>query len=322
MSTAKTCEAIMQADIEEMCRALRPETIGCFELPDVSVLPVRALVSSGATTWLVDSHVGRIEELLADHIARVDEGRPCLACEPTIAGQDVCASYLPATSDPNLHCQTLLALPRDPARCHHFVPGQRLRVILGDARRGRGAAFTTRVETIVAAASTPAAAVESARLASERTKEVDVPLPIEEGSFDLVISVLAPSQLMERPYCYFDSLMRRRFGTWTGSTQPAAVEDLRIALFRRQLDSYVAELARVTRPVRGRLYFATMPVEPSDDGWLLERGIAECLEALAAWFAFDFESFAPELFLRRCNGHGGVLQSALLRRKQTIGGSP
>jgi hypothetical protein len=59
----------------------------------------------------------------------------------------------------------------------------------------------------------------------------------------------------------------------------------------------------------------TLPVEPvRNGGWLLERGFTECVEELSHHFAFDFEAFPAEAFLRRSHSDRSVvLQAALLR---------
>jgi hypothetical protein len=218
-------------------------------------------------------------------------------------------------------------LPRDPAHCTQFVPGRRLRVINGDARRGRGASFATRVETVLASAACPTEAVNEAIELCKRSARVDVPLPIEDGLLDLVISVLAPARLMELPFAYFDELMTRRFGAWMAnpsSELASEIEDLRRTLFLTQLEAHIRELARLTHPLHGRMYFATLPLEPERAGaWALDRGIADCVDALFRHFAFDFETFPAEAFLRRSRDDQSiVLQAAVLRRKPSLGGQP
>ena len=317
MSATPSRHAMLRADIAAMCGALRPASVGCFDLPDIDLVPIDTLVRGGAETWFVDSQAGRVEDMLGRHIGRVVGGQPCLACDPRLHGADVCASHEHVASEADVSCRTLMAIPRAPTHCRHYAPGRRLRVINGDAMRGRSAGFSTRVETVVAAAPTPEAAVAEALLACERTAELDVPLPIADGAFELVISMLAMPRMLGQSYGYFDRLMARRFGRWTaeaGSRLSAVIEQLRVALLRKQLEAFGRELARVTHPLTGRLYLATL-VESSDDGWLMHTGVGLSFEVLATWFAFDFESFAPEAFMRRCDD-ASVVQSAVLRRKR------
>ena len=321
-------EATFLADLSAIYEKLHPATVGCFNLSTVSFIPIATFVRGGSHLWFVEQRAGRIEGLLSEDIAREQSGRSaCLACDATLSGDDFCAAYVARTTKTGPSCGHLSAVPGDPARCAQFVPGRKLRVIHGDGGRGRGAGFATRVEAVVAGASTPTNAVEAAIDACQRSATMNIPLPIEDGALDLMISVLAPSRLMEHPYAYFEELMTRRFGAWTTHAREKLVrklDALRGALFQTQLDAHVRELARLAHPRRGRLYFATMSTEVGPNGsWTLERGITACFEALASHFVFDFDTFPAEAFLRRVSDDRSVvLQASLLRPKPRDGGAP
>lgn len=319
MTSPAAYRATFRADLAIIYEKLRPRTVGCFDLAELSLIPLDMLVRSGTSAWFVDGEAGRMKALLAGELARSNGDSACVACDSAVNGIDVCSAYAPKQTVDGRCCESREALPRAPLHCTRFVPGRRLRVIDGDARRGRGAAFATRVETVVAAASTPLDAVEEALVVCRRSAQLDVPLPLEDGALDLVISVLAPAHVMEQPYGYFCELMRRRFGTCPPDQESAVarrLDVLQLTLFRTQLEAHVRELARLTDPRHGRMYFATLPVEAADGAWLLDRSATECLDALGRYFAFDFETFPAESFLRRSTDDRAiVLQAALLRPK-------
>lgn len=329
MSGPNTYRATLRADLAAIYETLRPKTVGCFDLVELSLVPLEHFVNGGSHTWFVDGQAGRVKALLAAEIGRASERAACMACATSIDGLDICAAYVPGGTEQTRCCESRAALPRDPVHCTRFVPGRRLRVINGDARRGRGASFATRVETVLASAACPTDAVKEARDLCDRSAQVDVPLPLEDGVLDLVISLLAPARLMEMPFAYFEELMTRRFGAWMADPSAdlaAQIDDLREALFRTQLEAHIQELARLTHPLHGRMYFATLPLEPESDGtWSLDHGISDCVEALSRYFSFDFETLPAEAFLRRSRDDQSiVLQAAVLRRKQSSsrGGQP
>ncbi len=312
--------SLFRADLVAIYERLQPKTVGCFDVAELSFLPLAAFVRGGSATTFIDGQAGSVRALLASEVVAADGRQCCVASGAAVVGGEICDAYAPAEIDGKQTCLNRVVLPRELGCCTHFVPGRKLRVINGDARRGRTAAFATRVETVVATAATSVIAVETAIEMCAGSARLDVPLPIEDGAFDLVISVLAPSQLMDQPYAYFDELMTRRFGPW--GTQPSADlvrkrDALRLTLFQSQLDAHVRELARLTQALHGRMYFATIPAEPAPDGgWLLERGFAECFDTLARYFIFDFDTFPAEAFLRRSrDDRSVVLQAALLRPK-------
>ncbi|HSD86161.1 MAG TPA: hypothetical protein VLB44_01555 [Kofleriaceae bacterium] len=327
MTGSEAYRATFRADLAAIYERLKPRTVGCFDLVELSLVPLEDLVVGGSHTWFVDGQAGRMRALLAAEIGRAGDRAACLACVPSVDGLDICAAYAPKTSGEVRSCQSRSALPRDPEYCTQFAPGRRLRVINGDARRGRGASFATRVETVLASAACPTEAVKEAIEVCKRSAQVDVPLPIEDGLLDLVISVLAPVRLMEQPFAYFDELMTRRFGAWLADPSPelaAEIDELRQTLFLTQLEAHMRELARLTHPGHGRMYFATLPLEPENTGaWSLDRGIADCVDALSRHFSFDFETFPAEAFLRRSRDDQSiVLQAAVLRRKPARGVQP
>lgn len=316
MTAPQSYRATFQEDLAKLYARLQPKSVGCFDLAELSVIPLDQLVRTGSDAWFVDGNAGRVKKLLAGEVARANSRAACLACESAIAGEDVCSSYIPKLTN-GACCGSREALPRDPTRCTQFVPGRRLHVVNGDTRRGREAAFATRVEMVIAAAATPMAAVDEALEVCRRSAELDFPLPLQDGTLDLVISLLAPARLMEQPYAFFEELLRRRFGVRLSDELAELVnqlEQLRVALFRTQLEAHVRELSRLTHPRHGRLYFATVPEPAIDGAWPFDHAVADCLGALAQHFDFDFETFPPEAFLRRSlTDRAIVLQAALLR---------
>jgi len=320
-------QATFREDLGAICERLKPATVGAFNLAEISFLPLEYLLRSGSHVWFVEAQAGRMEALIADEIVRETDGRrTCLACDAGLDARDVCGAFGAQPTSPVTSCEHLPRTPRADARCARFVPGRRIQVIHGDGGRGRGSAFATRVEAVVAAATTPAAAVDDALELCARSSQVNVPLPIEDGALDLVISVLAPARLMAQPYTYFAQSMARRFGARVERVRGklrSKLDELQTALFRTQLDAHIHELARLAHPRHGRLYFATIPAEVTDGVWSIEHGVAECFEALARVFAFDFDTFPAEAFLRHPPTDRSLLiQAALLRPKTTTGGSP
>jgi hypothetical protein len=150
---------------------------------------------------------------------------------------------------------------------------------------------------------------------------MDQGVNISSGAIELLISVLPPSEHLDGPFDRFDALMIRRFGAWTDSARARVIRDLvglRDELFVAQIDAHARELFRLADKHVGALYFATHPVDPAADGsWLMLRGVPLAFEILARYFAFDFESFPAESFLRRQPNDKRVVQAALLRPRSS-----
>jgi hypothetical protein len=312
----------VRGDPLQLYEQLRPATVGCFNLGDLAGVPVDTILRGGSQLWLVDWQAGRLEHLLANEVVRErGDGCTCLACETDVAGEDVCASFVRRSM---LRAQTCGAYLQTRGRCAcaHFLPGRRVRVVLGDDGLGRAAGFATRLEEVGATAATPAAALQAALQVCHRSAHMRVTLPIADGALNFAISVFAPVRLLEQPFAYFDQMMTRRFGAWGQDAAPPLsklIRELQTSLFEIQLKAHVRELVRQLRPGSGRLYFATVPVEASTSGaWGLERGVSAAFAVLSRHFDFDFDAFPPEAFLRRDpHDRSLVLQAVVLSPRST-----
>ena len=308
-------------DLARLYHAMRPSTIAGINVTDLCSLPLDAFLSGTSRVWLVDWEAGRPEQALARQLVRTDDagGHRCLASEQAAHGRMLCGAYLPILGS-NV-CARFATASDGPLRCNNFKLGSEPRVTVGDGSLGRAAYFATRVEEVVATASTPADAITRALVECRRAVRMDQGINISAGSIELVISVLPPLEHLDSPFHRFEAFMIRRFGAWTDSARARVIRDLvglRNELFAAQIDAHARELFRLVDKHVGGVYFATHPVEPAADGsWSMWSGLALSFEILGQYFAFDFESFPAEAFLRRQPNDKRVVQATLLRPRSS-----
>jgi hypothetical protein len=315
-------------DLRAIYAAIRPRTVGCLSAIDLSALPLREFLRGGSRVWLVDEQPGRPTQAVVESIIRkVGDSYSCLACEVLDAGSKVCATFTPPTGGDNHVCSSFMRLEDYPARCERFEVGSVPHLLVADGNLGRTACFAMRMEEIVANASSATAALEHALEECRRCAKMSARVGIDDNSVDLLISVLAPSQLMAEPFGRFLEYMLLRFGVWQSASRGSKVtrltQQLQEDLFRMQIDGHVKELRRLVNDDGGRVYFASRAFESLDGGgWSLAHGVALAFTFVEQHFEFDFDNFSPDRFLRSIPyGTPRLVQAMLLRPRMTTDGS-
>lgn len=149
-----------------------------------------------------------------------------------------------------------------------------LRVTIADGSLGRAARFATRVEEMIACASSPSHAIELAHEECARCAELDPGTPLVREPFELVVSVLSP---LDEAYASFAEAWRGRFGL---DRHGAALAELRTRLFRIQIQGHALELVRLIDR-GGCIHFRTAACEPAwDGGWFAAVGAPLAFQTL------------------------------------------
>ena len=302
-------------DLARLYRAMRPSTIACVNVTDPSCLPLDVFLVGTSRVWMVDWEAGRPERSVARQLVQRDDagGLTCLASLQPGRGSPICGSHVPGSTP----CARFHAAGSAHRYCANFSLGREPRVVISDGSLGRSTYFAARVEELVALSATPASAVERAVQECVRAGKMDHSVDIASNSIELLISVLPPSDRVDGPFDLFLAVMARRFGALLDAADARFTRDLtelRTQLFVTQIDAHARELYRLVDKHVGGLYFATHPLDPASDGsWAMHQGAALAFEILSRYFAFDFESFPAEAFLRRQPHDKRVVQAALLR---------
>lgn len=281
-------------NLASLYEALAPGVVACLSPGAPTDLPIGTFLRGQSRVWLVGGKPSRWEQSVARELIRKEPGgSACLVCELPNAAE-VCQSFAAPPQGAGV-CESFTRLKDASLGCASYVPGSEPKIHAADVTKGKNACFGTRVEAIVARARGPVQCVERALKECRQCFDLGARLPLPTAGADLVTSAMGMSTFATEPYEFFVKLLSRRFGEAGLVEQQARLaprlEKLRNTLLHVQLEGHLAELHRVVKKPRGRVYvsFEAFEQPPNHAEPSMRWDAAQILKVLGEYFLFDFE---------------------------------
>lgn len=323
----RRCRASFQKqreNIERLLEAISPRVVACLGAGVLNDIPYQPLIRSGADIHLVDWLEDAPQAGVGLSIIETDQaGQPaCLYCDPAVtAAEKYCSVFQPKPEPTARVCDHFTPCPGDPTTCAAFAVGELPVIHCADVTGGYASEFGGRIVDELQPVRTWKDAFSKATGLADRLATHRLPLPIDDGSVDLVTSSMVVSQFVHEPYDYFSRRTAELLGPPATDEEPRlrpAMHRLRSSLLSGQMRGHCEEIQRILAP-GGLCYlsFEMFDAEPGMKQWQLIEGMAKVLEAIGRYFYFNFDIIPEQESITRFQTPGGssLVLSVVLESK-------